>query len=203
MTNSNKNLNEYPNMSEDYTNYYELIVARANVYKKTSRLEAKGLLMIFGAGVILALPNIIAIDFLSFIRSVLLCVLAVFIPIMHVLLANRKKLLKGYITKPDFDGLLNMLSNKKSNKIVSSISNMVFCGTLAYASYLMWITPFLLIVNYLACMITVYSSIGIWAITLGKTQSNKKMLQEVLAEEGMLMKDLFDDVETWVLKEAE
>lgn len=195
--------NPYPNMTVDNTNYYELIVARANIYKKATKLEAKGLLMIFVSGMILVLPHIFpSIDFLSFIRSVFLFAMAFFIPLMHVILADRKKILAGYITKPDYEGLLNMISNKSMNKIVSTISSTMFAGIVAYICYLMWITPFLWFVNYLACMITTYSSIAIWLIVIGKTQSNKKMLQEVLSEQNMLMKDLYDDIEAWVLAES-
>ena len=194
----------YPDMSEDNTNYYELIVARANVHKKASKLEAKGLLMILVSSVILTLPNILpSIDFLSFVRSVLLCFLAIFIPAMHYGLANRKTIIEGYITKADYDGLLNMISNKKFNRIISSITTAIFAVACAYTCYLMWLTPFLLFVNYIACFITTYSCVGIWAILASKSVDNKKMVQEVLTQQDMTMKDLYDKVEDWVLAEDE
>ena len=194
----------YPDMSEDNTNYYELIVARANVHKKASRLEAKGLLMILVSGVILVLPNILpSFDFLSFARSVLLCFLAIFIPFMHYGLTNRKTIIEGYITKGEYDGLLNMISNKKSNKIINSITSLIFAGVCAYTCYLMWLTPFLFFVNYIACFITTYSCVGIWTVLASKSVDKKKMVQEVLTQQNMTMKDLYDKVEDWILAEDE
>lgn len=207
MKNSDKSFeiwieNPYPNMSEDFTDYYELIVARANLYKKDSKLESKGILMILVSAVILVLPNILpTIDILSFIRSVLLCFLAFFIPIMHYALANRKNMLEEYITKPNYDGLLNMISNKKANKIISTLTNTLFACVCIYACYLMWVIPFLFI-NFIACFITVYSCIGIWANLASKSIDNKKVIKSILTEKNMTMKDLYDDIENWIIEEV-
>lgn len=186
-------------MTEDFTDYYELIIARANLYSKKNNSETKGAAIILFVGAILLLPNFIVNDFLSFIRSIVLFLIAVVLPLFHFALANKKQSITNYINKSDYEGLLNLISKKRYNIIYTKFINTVASLIILYSSYLMWNTPFLLFLNKLACIVTIYSAFCIYSIFATNKESTKKIIEEVLREKEMTTKDLYDEIEAWIL----